>query len=335
MPKVGSTRGPGAASKKKDQTMKACMIEAFGGRDKLKIADLPKPQAGDGEVVVRIHAASVNPVDWKIREGWLKDMFPHRFPIILGWDLAGEVEEGGSNTGRFKSGDPVYAYARMPEIQKGTYAEYIALPESYLARKPNNLNMIEAASIPLTTLTAYQMLEAGRLQAGESVFILGASGGVGSSAIQLAAIRGARVIGLASADNHAYIKSLGADASIDYKRGDFIQSLGELVPQGADLVLDLVGGDTLARGQLCVRPGGRLVSIIELVDEEDLKQRDVRFAYVFVEPNGHQLDDIRELIENGRFKPNVTHTFGLDEAVKAHAQIETGHTRGKIVLQIA
>lgn len=315
--------------------MKACIIEAFGGREQLKIADLPKPQAGEGEVVVRIHAAGVNPVDWKIREGWLKDLFPYRFPIILGWELAGVVEEGGPKTGRFKPGDAVYAYARRPEIQKGTYAEYIALPESYLARKPNNINMLEAASIPLTTLTAYQMLDAGRLQTGESVFIMGASGGVGSSAIQLAAIRGARVIGLASADNHAYIKSLGADVAIDYQRGDFIQSLGELAPQGADLVLDMVGGDTLARGQLCVRPGGRLVSIIEVVDEKDVKQRDVSFAYVFVEPNAQQLDHIRELIEDGRFKPNVTHTFGLDEAAQAHAQMETGHTRGKIVLQIA
>jgi NADPH:quinone reductase-like Zn-dependent oxidoreductase len=314
--------------------MKACIIEAFGGREKLKIADVPKPQAGEGEVVVRIHAAGVNPVDWKIREGWLKDMFPHRFPIILGWELAGVVEESGSKTGRFKSGDPVYAYARLPEIHSGTYAEYMALPESYLARKPNNLTMTEAASVPLTTLTAYQMLDAGHLQAGQSVFILGASGGVGSSAVQLAVIRGARVIGLASADNHAYLKSLGADAAIDYQRGDFIQSLGELVPQGADLVLDLVGGDTLARGQLCVRPGGRLVSITEVVDAEELKQRDVRFAYVFVEPNAQQLDHIREWIESGRFKSNVTHAFGLDEVAKAHAQMQTGHTRGKIVLQI-
>lgn len=315
--------------------MKACIIEDFGGREKLQIADVAKPRPGEGDVLIRIHAAGVNPVDWKIREGYLKDMFPHRFPIILGWDLAGVVEQTGAGTGIFKPGDAVYAYARRPEIHKGTYAEYIALPESYLARKPAGLSMVEAASIPLTTLTAYQMLDAGRLQKGESVFILGASGGVGSSAVQLAAERGARVIGLASAKNHDYIKSLGAAAAIDYQRGDFIQSLGELLPQGADLVLDFIGGDTLGRGQLCVRPGGRLVSIIEIVDQEDLKQRDVRFAYVFVEPNARQLDHIRELIESGRFRPNVNHTFSLDEAAKAHEQMETGHTRGKIVLQTA
>ncbi|RJQ86880.1 MAG: NADP-dependent oxidoreductase [Desulfobacteraceae bacterium] len=315
--------------------MKACFIEDFGGREKLKVADLPRPHAGEGEVLVRIHAAGVNPVDFKIREGWLKDLFPHRFPLILGWDLAGVVEAVGPNAGRFKPGDSVYAYARLPELQKGTYAEYMALPEGRLARKPNRLSMIEAASIPLTALTAYQALEAGRLQRGESVFILGASGGVGTFAVQLAAIRGARVIGLSSAKNSAYIKSLGADAAIDYERGDFIQSAGELLLEGADLVLDCRGGDTLARGMLCVRPGGRVVSIIEIVDAEDLKKRDVRFAYIFVEPNAQQLDHIRELIEGGRFRTHVSHTFSLDEAAKAHEQMETGHTRGKIVLQTA
>ncbi len=315
--------------------MKACIIEEFGGRDKLKIAELPKPQPAEGEVLIHIHAAGVNPVDWKIREGMLKDMFPHRFPLTLGWDLAGVVAETGPGAARFKAGDAVYAYARQPEIHQGTYAQYIALPESYLAPKPAGVNMVEAASVPLTTLTAYQMLAAGRLQKGESVFIMGASGGVGTSAVQLAAERGARVIGLASAANHDYIKSLGAQEAIDYQRGDFIQSLGELLPQGPDLVLDFIGGDTLARGTLCVRPGGRVVSIIEVLDQETLKQRDVRFAYVFVEPQAQQLDHIRELIEGGRFKPNVKHTFKLDEVAEAHAQMETGHTRGKIVLQIA
>ncbi len=241
--------------------MKACIIESFGGRDQLKIADLPAPEPGEGEVLIRIHAAGVNPVDWKIREGWLKELFPHHFPVILGWDMAGIVEKTGYSARRFKPGDEVYAYARRPEIQKGTYAEFIALPESYIARKPSGLSMTEAGSIPLASLTAYQALvEAGHLQKGQSVFILGASGGVGSSAVQLAADAGARVIGLTSERNHEYVRSLGAEAVIEYQRGDFIQSLGELLPYGADLVFDCQGGDTLTRGQLCARPGGRLVS---------------------------------------------------------------------------
>ena len=315
--------------------MKACTIEKFGGRDQLKITDLPTPEAGDGEVLIRIHAAGVNPVDWKIREGRLIDMFPHVFPLILGWDLAGVIEAVGHSARRFAPGDEVYAYARRPVAQNGTYAEYIALPESYVTHKPANLSMPEAASIPLTALTAYQALfDAGRLNEGQSVFILGASGGVGSSAVQLAAVKGARIIALASSRNRDYLKSLGAETVIDYERGDFIQSLGEVVPNGVDLVFDCHGGDTLERGQLCARVGGSLVSITEMVDEESLRQRDVRFAFTFVEPNVPQLDHIRELIQSGRFRANVTQAFTLDQVAKAHEKIETGHTRGKIVLRI-
>ena len=316
--------------------MKACIIEAFGGRDQLRMAELPTPEAGDGEVLIRIRAAGVNPVDYKIREGYLKDNIPCHFPLILGWELAGEVAAVGHSARRFTVGDEVYAYARRPVIQNGTYAEYIALPESYVTFKPANLSMTEAGSIPLTGLTAYQALfQAGRLQQGESVFILGASGGVGSSAVQLASNAGAQVIALASGGNRDYLKSLGAHDVIDYERGDFIQSLGEIVPEGADLVFDCHGGDTLARGQLCIRPGGRLVSITEVVDEEALKQRDVRFTYTFVEPHVPQLDHLRALIEAGRFKPQVTATFPLNKTAEAHAQMETGHTRGKLVLEIA
>jgi NADPH:quinone reductase-like Zn-dependent oxidoreductase len=315
--------------------MKACIIEAFGGREQLKITDLPKPEAGEGEVLIRIHAAGVNPVDWKIRQGWAQKMLPHKFPIILGWDLAGTVEAVGHSARRFGPGDEVYAYARRPIIHQGTYAQYISLPESYVAGKPSNITMTEAGSIPLTALTAYQALfQGGRLQKGETVFILGASGGVGSSAVQLAAIQGARVIALASGRNRDYLKALGAREVIDYERGDFITSLGEFMPNGVDLVFDCHGGDILARGQMCIRPGGRLVSITEHVDEQALKQRDIRFAYTFVEPHVPQLDHIRELIEGGRFKANVTQTYPLDQVTKAHQQSETGHTRGKIVLEI-
>jgi NADPH:quinone reductase-like Zn-dependent oxidoreductase len=320
---------------KGDHTMKACIIETFGGRDRLKIADLPKPEPGEGEVLIHIRAAGVNPVDWKIREGRLKDLFPHRFPLILGWDLAGTVEDVGHGARRLAPGDEVYAYARLPVIQNGTYAEYLVLPESQVTGKPANLGMPDAASIPLVTLTAYQALyEAGSLQPGESVFILGASGGVGSSAVQLAAIKGSRVVALASGRNHDYLKSLGADAVIDYERGDFIHALGELFPNGVDLVFDCQGGDTLERGLLCARPGGRVASITEMVESQSLQERDVRFTYTFVEPNVPQLDHIRDLIERGRFKANVSQTFTLDQVARAHEQMETGHTRGKIVLTL-
>lgn len=315
--------------------MKACIIEKFGGRSELKVMDRPAPEAGEGEVLIRIHAAGVNPVDWKIREGMLKDMFPHRFPLILGWDLSGVVAAVGHSARRFAPGDEVYAYARRPEVAHGTYAEYIALPESYVTRKPANLSMTEAASIPLTALTAYQALfDDGRLKEGQSVFILGASGGVGSSAVQLAAVTGCRIIALASSRNHDYLKSLGAEAVIDYERGDFIQSLGEVMPNGVDLVFDCHGGDTLERGQLCARVGGSLVSIAGTVDEESLKPRDVRFAHTFVESNVPQLDRISEFIQSGRFSANVTQTFSLEQVADAHKQMESGHTRGKIVIRM-
>jgi NADPH:quinone reductase-like Zn-dependent oxidoreductase len=315
--------------------MKACIIDEFGGRERLRIADIPKPEVGSDEVLIRVRAAGVNPVDWKIREGYLKDLFPHEFPLIPGWDVAGEIERTGTRARRFQAGDPVYAYARLPKVQHGTYAEYITLPEAQVARKPGNLSMVEAASIPLTGLTAYQSLfDAGRLQRGDSVFILGASGGVGSSAVQLARNQGARVAALASGKNRDYLQALGAEHVIDYERGDFIQSLGEWMPNGVDLVFDCRGGDTLERGKMCVRAGGRVVSIVESEGGKQLADRDVRFAYVFVAPNSEQLDRIREKIEAGDFKANVSATFDLEEVAEAHRLVESGHTRGKIVLKI-
>jgi NADPH:quinone reductase-like Zn-dependent oxidoreductase len=315
--------------------MKACIIDAFGGRERLRIADVPTPVPGPQEVLIRVRAAGVNPVDWKIREGYLKDLLPHAFPLTPGWDVAGEIERAGTQARRFQAGDPVYAYARLPTVQHGTYAEYIVLPENQVARKPGNLSMVEAASIPLTTLTAYQSLfDAGGLRQGESVFILGASGGVGSSAVQLARIHGARVAALASGKNADYLRSLGAEHVIDYERGDFIQNLGEWMPNGVDMVFDCRGGDTLERGKICVRAGGRVVSIIESDGGKELAARDVRFAYVFVAPNSDQLDRIRELIEAGEFKANVSATVDLEDVADAHRMMESGHTRGKIVLKI-
>ena len=315
--------------------MKACVIDKFGGRDRLTLTELPTPEAGEGEVLIRIRAAGVDPVDWKIREGLLKENFPHEFPLILGWELAGVVETVGHSARRFSPGDEVYAYARRPVIQKGTYAEYIALPESYVAAKPASLSLTEAASVPLTGLTAYQALfDNGRLAKGQSVLVMGASGGVGSSAVQLAAERGCRVIGLASGRRHDYVIGLGAQAFVDYTGGDFREQLRAIEPGGVDLVFDCVGGEVLDLGLDCLHPGGRLVSITEAIDTARIGQRDITFGYTFVEPNVPQLNHIADLVAMGRFRTNVTQTYALDEVARAHEQIETGHTRGKIVLEI-
>jgi NADPH:quinone reductase-like Zn-dependent oxidoreductase len=315
--------------------MKACYIDSFGDRSHLTLGERPTPEPGPGEVRIRIRAAGVNPVDWKIREGYLNDLFPHRFPLILGWDLAGEVDMVGAEATRFSPGDAVYAYARLPDIHHGTYAEYMVLSEVSAALKPASLSMVEAASIPLTGLTAFQALfDAGRLQAGQSVLILGASGGVGSAAVQLARDKGARVAALASGRNADFLKALGAEKIIDYERGDFIQTVGEWMPSGVDLVFDCHGADTLARGGMCARDGGQVVSIVDPEGGKGLAERDVKFDFVFVEPSSDQLDQISRLVEKGAFRPNVSATFGLDQVAEAHAMMESGHTRGKIVLTI-
>jgi NADPH:quinone reductase-like Zn-dependent oxidoreductase len=315
--------------------MKACYIDSFGDRSRLTIGELPTPEPGPGEVRIRIRAAGVNPVDWKMREGYLNDLFPHRFPLILGWDLAGEVDRVGAEATRFSPGDAVYAYARLPEVHHGTYAQYMVLPEVSVAHKPASISMVEAASIPLTGLTAYQALfDAGRLEEGQSVLILGASGGVGSAATQLARNKGARVAALASGRNADYLEGLGAEKVIDYERGDFIQTVGEWMPEGVDLVFDCHGADTLARGGVCARDGGRVVSIVEPEGGAGLEQRDVKFDFVFVAPSCEQLDRLSRLVDAGDFQPKVSATFGLDQVAEAHALMEGGHTRGKIVLTI-
>jgi NADPH:quinone reductase-like Zn-dependent oxidoreductase len=315
--------------------MKAWIIEEFGGRDRMVLTDVEDPEPGEGEVLIRVRAVGVNPVDWKIREGFLKDLFPHRFPIILGWDVAGEIEAVGHSARRFRPGDEVFAYARRPVIQNGTYAEKIALPESYITRRPEGTSWEESASLPLTGLTAFQSVyTAGRLRKGESVLILGASGGVGSCAVQFARSLECRVFAVAGKQNHDYLESIGAEMAIDYAEGDFSKKILDRISGGVDLVFDCIGGDSLEIGARCARQGGRLVSITSPDAGEMAGPAGLDFRFVFVEPNVRQLDHIHRLIREGAFRPNVTGVFDFADAPEAHAQIETGHTRGKIVLKL-
>ncbi len=314
--------------------MKAVIFNEFGGREVLKYTEVPTPAPEEGEVLVRIKAAGVNPVDWKIRAGYLKEFFPHTFPIIPGWEFAGVVETPGFSVRRVKAGDEVYAYCRRPVIQRGAYAEYISLPESYLARRPQNISFDEAGAIPLAGLTAYQSIhDAAKVKTGETVLILGASGGVGSFAVQLTKIVGARVVAVASKRNHEYLKSLGADGAVDYTGGDFREGVKALLPQGADVAFDCCGGDALARGYDCVKKGGRVVSI--LVRESELAaKKGATHHYVFVEPHAPELDHMRGLVEAGKLKVHLSGVHSLAEAATAHAAIESGHTRGKLVLTV-
>ena len=301
--------------------MKAIAIDNFGGRTELKLRELPTPVAGKGEVLIKVKAAGVNPVDRKIREGLLRTRLPHQFPIILGWDAAGTVVGTGA---------AVYAYCRKPIIKDGTYAEYVVVPKTSIARKPKNLSFVEAASVPLAALTAYQSLfDAAGLKRGQRVLIHAAAGGVGGFAVQLAKQAGAYVIATASQAKHAYVKSLGADEVIDYRAVDFRQAVRDV-----DVAFDTVGGETQVKSTDVVRKGGVLVSILAFVDAEAVRKKGVEPKYVFVAPNGRQLAKLTKLIEAGKLRTKIAKVFPLKAAAKAHALIEQGHTTGKIVLKI-
>jgi NADPH:quinone reductase-like Zn-dependent oxidoreductase len=312
------------------KTTRAVYYNQFGGTEVLQTGELPVPGEKEGEVLVRIKAAAINPVDAAVRSGLLSSFIPAQFPAVPGWDMAGVVEERGFAARRFKVGDEVYAYARRPVLQWGTFAEYIVIPESYLALRPKQVTWEEAAGIPLVGLTAYQSLfVAGGLQEGQTVLILGASGGVGSLGIQLARNRGARVIGVASARNHAFMQALGAEGCIDYNNPHLEEEVRPFAPGGVDLIFDCASGETLKRSLPALKAGGRLVSILNQGKDLD---KSINFQYVFVEPNATQLEELARLADEGKLNVKVSNTFSLEEAAEAFRQIESHHTQGKLAI---
>lgn len=316
--------------------MRAIVIDNFGGRERLQLAERPRPLPRQGQLLIRIKAAGVNPVDIKIREGLLRTRMPHQFPVIIGWDAAGLVEEVGPGCRHFKVGDEVYAYCRTDIIYHGTYAEYIAVDERSVALKPATLSFEEAASIPLAGLTAWQCLfDAAHLQRGQTVLIQAAAGGVGGFAVQLARQRRCRVIATASAKNHEYVRSLGAQEVIDYTQTDFVPAVRALCPDGVDVALDTVGGDVQERSAQTVKRGGTLVSILAYAHEAELRALGIDCKYVFVRAHGGQLKKIAKLAEAGKFRTRIAAAFPLQDAAKAHELQETRHVCGKIVLTVA
>ena len=310
--------------------MKAAVYDEFGGPEKVHTGTIDIPELKEGEVLVKIKAAGVNPVDYAVREGYLKDFLPQEFPTIPGWDVAGIIEDRGFSARRFNIGDEVYAYARRPLVKYGTFAEYIVIPESYLAERPKNISWEEAAGIPLVGLTAYQsMYDVGKLENGQTVLILGASGGVGSLGIQIAKAKGAQVIGVASEKNHSFMQELGADHTIDYKTEHVGEAAKKISPEGVDLIFDCADGETLQQSLSALKPGGKLVSILNRGENLD---KSIDFSYVFVEPNSSQLDHLREMANAGKLMVHVSKTYTLDEAAEALKQIQTLHTKGKIVI---
>ena len=327
----------GATSEKKSasatsQTMKAVRIHNFGGPEVLQYEDAPRPQvAAATEVLIRVHAAGVNPIDWKVREGYMKDLWPHKFPLIPGWDLSGVVEEigpGPAAAGRFKKGDEVYS---VPDpARDGAYAEYIVVRESELALKPKSLHHVHAAAVPLAALTAWQALfDAGQLVSGQRILIHGGSGGVGHVAVQLAKWKGAHVLATASTKNQELLRELGVDEPIDYTKQKF-----EDVARDVDLVLDLIGGETQERSWSVLKNGGVLLSLVQPPSVEKAKALGVRAAFVAGHPSGAQLAEIAHLIDSRKLKPIVERILPLVEVRRAHELSQSGHTRGKIVLRV-
>lgn len=311
--------------------MKAMVIDAFGGPDTLHLQEVPKPTPEEHEVSIEIHYAAVNPVDWKIREGYLKSRLPHQFPLILGWDAAGIVAEVGANVRHFKVGDAVYAYCRKPIIQEGTYAEYVCVDAAHVALKPSSISFAEAASVPLVALTAWQALfDFCHLKPKQSILIHAGAGGVGSFAIQFAKSKHAVVYTTCSDCNHDYVRSLGADYIIDYNRQDFASAIKEKL----DVVFDTVGGETLKKSFPLVKKGGTLVTITQMIDHEVGEKYDIHTGFVFVRPNGNELMEISRLIEKGAVKLPAITEMPFEQATEALEQSKSGHTRGKIVLKI-
>jgi NADPH:quinone reductase-like Zn-dependent oxidoreductase len=304
--------------------MRTIAIEGFGGTDRLKVVDLPTPEPGPDDVLVHVRAAGVGLWDIKTREGLFgKRIFPH----ILGVEASGIVESAGENVADLRDGDEVYVYSG------GCYAEYVVAPAQKVAPKPASLSFEEAAGVPVAGSTAYQgIVEEIGLKEGETVLIAGAAGGVGTMAVQIAASVGARLLGTASARNHDYLRSLGADEAIDY-HGDWVAAVRNVAPDGVDAVFDCVGGETFRRSFEAVRDGGRVVTIVAF-GEEGEPGRGISHHAFSARAQRRKLKKLSEMFDAGKLRVEIEDVLPLEEAAKAHERVEAGHTRGKIVLEV-
>lgn len=329
--------------------MKAAYISRYGNIDDIQFDEQPKPSLTEDAVLIKVHAASINPLDLRVLEGEFKAILPVKFPFILGNDFAGTVVEVGSKVTQFKAGDEVYAKTDL----NGAFAEYTVVQQSSLALKPQNISMEQAAALPLVALTSWQALvEIAKVKAGQKVLIHAGSGGVGSIAIQLAKSLGATVATTTSAKNSGWVKELGADIIIDYKTMNFEQELKDY-----DVVLDTQGGKTLEKSLTVLKRGGRLISIsgppdhafAEVINpnwflkcvipmlswsiRHKAKKRGITYSFLFMQPNGQQLSKITELVETGKIKPVVDQTYGFVQIKEALQYVNTGRSKGKVVLQ--
>ncbi len=309
--------------------MKAIVIHEYGGPEVLKYEDVPRPEPKEDEILIRVMAASVNPVDAAIRKGYLARLIGDKLPLILGMDAAGVVEKIGTKITKVRAGDPVYAFFTL--AGEGGYAEFVVAKESEVALKPKAVTYDQAAAIGAAGSTAWEALvDRARLSAGQTVLIHGGSGGVGHFAIQIAKARGANVIATASTPNQELLKHLGTDVGIDYTKQKF-----EDVAKDVDVVLDSVGNDTLTRSYGVVKKGGIIVSIVDEPDKAALDAHGIRGTTLRASPKANVLEELAQLIDSKKITPFVSQILPLTEVARAHEQIATRHTRGKIVLKIA
>lgn len=306
--------------------MKAVRMGAFGGPDVLRLEELPIPDPGEAEILAKVQAASVNPIDYKIRAGKVPFITAQNLPYALGWDISGIVAACGPGSGALKEGDAIYAM-----IGQGGYAEYAIVKTSQGARKPASIDYVGAAAVPLAGLTAWQgLFRYGQLKAGQRVLIHGGAGGVGHFAIQFAKAKGAHVITTAASGDLDFVRSLGADEAIDYQKQRF-----DAVVHGVDLVYDLIGGETQERSFAVLKKGGMLVSTVAEPDQEKARKFEVRGVRYAAEANAAELDAIARLIDAGKVKPKVSKVFPLAEAARAQTFLAEQHPQGKIVLSVA
>jgi NADPH:quinone reductase-like Zn-dependent oxidoreductase len=314
--------------------MKAAIINKFGDTDVLEIAEIDKPVPNDDEVLIRIMAAGINPVDTKVRAGKSGMSKNLKLPAILGWDISGVIESAGKNVKDFKPGDAVFGCIGFPGLGKA-YAEYTAIDPKYLANKPANISFDEAGAVPLAGLTAYQAInEHLKLAAGQKILIHAAAGGVGHLTVQLAKLNGALVAGTASEKNETFLKKIGVDQFIDYKKEKFEDIVGEL-----DAVLDAMGGEVLYRSIPCVKPGGIVVCLPSSTKDDPkalalAQQYGVKILWPMMHTDGGEMKIIAALMEQKKLRVTIERIFTLDQVSWAHKAVETHGTKGKIVLRI-
>jgi NADPH2:quinone reductase len=307
--------------------MRAITYSRYGGSDVLELTDQPTPKVGADTVLVRVRAASVNPVDWKVREGYLDQIMDVHFPVVPGWDVAGVVERVGLDTTEYQVGDEVFGYVRKDWVHGGTFAEYVSAPVRTLAPKPSSLSFEEAAAVPLAGLTAYQSIRRSGVTAGQTVLVHAAAGGVGGFAVQIAKALGATVVGTASESNHEFLRGLGAEP-VTYGDG-LVERVRAIAPDGVDVVLDYGSPDAVETAPALLRDGGTIASIVDAKARDELGGH-----YVWVRPDSADLAALGALIDEGKVRVEVAQVFDLADAAAAHEASASGHVRDKVVVRV-